>query len=213
MRMLGKRNVAFYCASLLGIFVGAYCLAFSSDQGPALQNSDEEIKVPYELQRSAYEVDRVAGEKQEGLKKLDSAIGSDEVIPQRRAFNSQKNAFRLVLEGEECRLLSIEKVSGAFRDRRGQPSIHPGILICRLLDSNGEKIAEERVHVPDHLCKLSGPVLGKNTNRVKLLERNAPIVFQVRLPVQGGERLNVYRVTETVPFTVESLILSVPVQK
>ena len=81
------------------------------------------------------------------------------------------------------------------------------------MDLNGEKIAEERVHVPDHLCKLSGPVLGKNTNRVKLLERNAPIVFQVRLPVQGGERLNVYRVTETVPFTVESLILSVPVQK
>ncbi|NCG55576.1 MAG: hypothetical protein GWP35_01580 [Proteobacteria bacterium] len=153
MRMLGKRNEAFYCASLLGIFVGAYCLAFSSGQGPVLQNSDEEIKVPYEVQRSPYEVVKASEEGKNGLEKLDSAISSDEVVPHRRAFNSEKNAFRLVLEGEECRLLSIEKVSGAFRDRRGQPSIHPGTLICRLVDSNGEKIAEERVHAPDQHCK------------------------------------------------------------
>jgi hypothetical protein len=110
-------------------------------------------------------------------------------------------------------LLSIEKVSGAFRKRRGQPSLHPGTIVCRLVDSNGENIAEERVHVPDHLCKLSGPVLGKDTNRVKLLDQDGPIVFQVRLPALGGERLNVYRVTETVPVTVEVLMLSVPIKK
>lgn len=209
--MLGKRNEAFYCASVLGIFVGAYCLAFSSDQGPALQRTEEKIKVPDEgVQRS---FNKVVGEKGKELGKLESTINSDGGAFQSKVFYSQKNAFRFVLEGEDCRLLSIEKVSGAFRKRRGQPSLHPGTIVCRLVDSNGEKIAEERVHVPDHLCMLSNPVSGKNTNRANLPNQTGPIVFQVRLPARGGERLNVYRVTETVPVTVEALMLSVPIKK
>ena len=212
--MLGKRNEAFYCASVLGIFVGAYCLAFSSDQGPVLQKTEEKIKVPdEEAQRSFYEAVKVVGEKEKGLDELESTINSGEGNSQLKAFHSQRNAFRFVLEGKDCRLLSIEKVSGAFRKRRGQLSLHPGTIVCRLVDSNGENIEEERVHVQDHLCKLSGPVLGKNTNRVKLLDQDGPIVFQVRLPALGGERLNVYRVTETVPVTVEVLMLSVPIKK
>jgi hypothetical protein len=126
--------------------------------------------------------------------------------------DSQQKVFRLILEDGACRLDAIEDVIGDFRARRGTEELHAGMIVCRLVGANDVVLAEERVHAPDHVCAVLDPNAGPDGPKVALLAGMGPQVFQVRFPSSlAGDRLEVFRVTRTVPEISRTLLLTLPI--
>lgn len=124
---------------------------------------------------------------------------------------SRQTVFRLILDDGRCRLETIEKVNGDFRKRRVRRQLHPGMLSCRLISTNGAILNEQFIHAPDHVCAVL------NTNRigkepeVLLLAGLGPQLFQVRFPESpSADQLEIHRVTATSPLREQSLLLTVP---
>jgi len=126
--------------------------------------------------------------------------------------HSQQTVFRLVLEDGKCRLDAVEKVTGDFRPRRGSADVYAGMIACRLVGANDVPLAEEMVHAPDHVCAVLDPNASADGPRVSLLAGIGPQVFQVRFPSSfAGEKLEVYRITQTVPEISRTLLLTLPI--
>lgn len=70
---------------------------------------------------------------------------------------SRQRVFRLILEDGKCRLDAVEEVSGDFRPPRNRADVHAGMIACLLIGSNGNVLAEELVHAPDHVCAVLDP--------------------------------------------------------
>ena len=125
---------------------------------------------------------------------------------------SFQNIFRMTLDGGECRLNAVEKVSGDFSSRRKEPDLHSGMLLCKLVSKNGALLAEKAVHVPDHFCRVVDPRSTRDEPEVVLFSGLGPQVFQVRFPAHlSGRKLDVYRVTKTRPTAELALLLTIPI--
>lgn len=128
------------------------------------------------------------------------AGSTGEVLPRARVY-------RLLAEGEQFSLQSVDEVQGDFRQPRAQPS-GSGVLSCRLVSDKSGLLASTLVASPVTQCNVLDPVTGGPVTYV----RPAPSVMQIRLPmVEGADRLEIHAdASTTEPASPSRLLASIP---
>jgi len=104
-----------------------------------------------------------------------------------------KRAYMLSLDGNRLSMESVQDIEGDFAARRRQPEEWSGMLRCRLMDADGQTLAEEIIAAPDQLCTVLDSHDGP-PKPVKLAIPG-PVIFQVRMPrVADAHQLEVFRI-------------------
>jgi hypothetical protein len=119
---------------------------------------------------------------------------------------------RLVFDKGMCSLHAFEEVQGDFRPRRGDPPLHDGMIVSRLLSSTSEVLAQEFTHPPDCPCTVLDRNL-PNGPKAAVYAGIGPQMFQARLPHDPrAVLLTVSRITQTPSGPAEKLLLSQKIQ-
>lgn len=119
------------------------------------------------------------------------------VQPQHDGMMTEARAYRLILNGETCRLDGIDEIRGDFKRVRGL-KWEPGMICCRLLDASGRQLAVETMPAPDRVCVVLDPHTPDDNGNHTPVKFNlgGETVFQTRLPkIAGASTLQVIRLS------------------
>lgn len=119
------------------------------------------------------------------------------VQPQQCGTMTEARAYRLILNGETCRLDGIDEIRGDFKQVRGL-KWEPGMICCRLLDASGRQLAVETMPAPDRVCVVLDPHTpdGNGNHTPVKFNPGGEAVFQTRLPkMAGASTLQVIRLS------------------
>ena len=125
--------------------------------------------------------------------------------PQNGRIITEALAYRLILNGETCRLDEIDETRGDFKQIRAF-LWEPGMICCRLLDASGRQLAVETMPAPDRVCVVLDPrTLDENGNHtVVKFNPGGEKMFQTRMPkIEGAAKLQIIRLDGGEPTSPE----------
>jgi len=125
--------------------------------------------------------------------------------PQHDGMMTEARAYRLILNGETCRLDGIDETRGDFKQVRAL-LWEPVMICCRLLDASGRQLAVETMPAPDRVCVVLDPrTLDENGNHTPVkFNPGGETMFQTRLPkIAGAYKLQIIRLSGGEPTSPE----------